>query len=92
MPSGRETPADAGGKPMLYRKVKEFVNTRRQPLIAPPGRLPPFGEMLGVLKMPFGFDRISRCRRSPLQSEVPLEALPQIDGRIGAAPCRRTRL
>ncbi|MGA9539372.1 MAG: DEAD/DEAH box helicase, partial [Desulfobacterales bacterium] len=44
------TPADAGGKPKLYRKVKEFVNTRRQPRIAPPGRLPPFGEMLGVLK------------------------------------------
>ena len=44
------TPADAGGKPTLYRKVKEFVNTRRQPRIAPPGRLPPFGDMLGVLK------------------------------------------
>ncbi|MFZ1199850.1 MAG: DEAD/DEAH box helicase [Desulfobacterales bacterium] len=38
------------GKPRLYRKVKEFVSTRHPPRIALPGRLPPFGEMLGVLK------------------------------------------
>ena len=38
------------GKTKLYRKVIEYVQARRSPLIAPPGRLPPFGEILGVLK------------------------------------------
>jgi superfamily II RNA helicase len=38
------------GKSRLYKKVITFLNTRRQQFLAPPGRLPPFGEILKVLR------------------------------------------
>ena len=38
------------GKTRLYKKVINFLNTRRQQSLAPPGRLPPFGEILKVLR------------------------------------------
>ena len=34
----------------LYKKVNEYLHTRRAPMIAPPGKLPPFGDLLRVLK------------------------------------------
>ncbi len=34
----------------LYKKVQDFLHSRRPPQISPPGRLPPFGEILQVLK------------------------------------------
>lgn len=34
----------------LYKKVINFLNTRRQQSLAPPGRLPPFGEILKILR------------------------------------------
>ena len=37
-------------KHALYKKVREFAHMRRAPLIALPGRLPPFGDILHVLK------------------------------------------
>ena len=38
------------GKSRLYKKVTNFLNARRQQSLAPPGRLPPFGEILKVLR------------------------------------------
>jgi superfamily II RNA helicase len=37
-------------KSALYKKVINFLNARRQPSLAPPGRLPPFGDILKVLR------------------------------------------
>jgi superfamily II RNA helicase len=44
------TPGERGGKPRLYKKVAEFLTDRRAPALAPPGRLPPFGEILAILR------------------------------------------
>jgi superfamily II RNA helicase len=52
-PSGSLLPylAPGGGeKPKIYKKVNEYSNLRHPPQIAPPGKLPPFGDMLGVLR------------------------------------------
>jgi len=52
-PSGTLMPLKAArkaGKPRLYKKVLETVRGRRPQYLAPPGKLPPFGDMLGVLK------------------------------------------
>jgi ATP-dependent RNA helicase HelY len=38
------------GKSRLYKKVINFLNARRQQSLAPPGRLPPFGDILKVLR------------------------------------------
>ena len=43
-------PAATGKKPTVYKKLNDFINLRRRPMISPPGKLPPFGDMLGVLK------------------------------------------
>jgi ATP-dependent RNA helicase HelY len=37
-------------KAVLDKKVATFVSGKHLPWLAPPGRLPPFGEMLGVLR------------------------------------------
>jgi len=42
-------PADKQN-PRMDKKVSLYVNTKKAPLIAPPNRLPPFGEILHVLK------------------------------------------
>jgi superfamily II RNA helicase len=34
----------------LYKKVQDYLGNRRPPRISPPGKLPPFGEILQVLK------------------------------------------
>ena len=39
-----------GKKTKVYKKLNDFINQRSQKQIAPPGKLPPFGEMLGVLR------------------------------------------
>jgi superfamily II RNA helicase len=39
-----------GGRNRLYKKVREFVNTPRQPRLSAPGKLPPFGDILRVLR------------------------------------------
>ena len=44
------SPSRKGGKSRLYKKVSEFVHARRPPRIAAPGKLPPFGDILAVLK------------------------------------------
>lgn len=53
-PSGTLMPLLAarrpGKKPRLYKKVQETVQSRRPQNLAPPGKLPNFGEMLKVLK------------------------------------------
>jgi superfamily II RNA helicase len=38
------------GKNRLYKKVVDFLNTRRQQALAPPGQLPPFGDILQILR------------------------------------------
>ena len=47
-PSGRLLPLLSGDK--LDKKVKRFVNSAEPQLIAPPGQLPPFADILEVLK------------------------------------------
>ncbi|KPJ74392.1 MAG: ATP-dependent DNA helicase [Deltaproteobacteria bacterium SG8_13] len=53
-PSGTLTPllkaSAKGGKTRLYKKVGDFVHARKPPRIASPGKLPPFGDILAVLK------------------------------------------
>jgi ATP-dependent RNA helicase HelY len=52
-PSGTLFPLimrDAAGKKKLYRKVREFLGTPHPPRLAGPGKLPPFGEILKVLR------------------------------------------
>ncbi len=53
-PSGTLLPLlVAGGrsdKPRMYKKVKDFVSARRSRSLAPPGKLPPFGAILAILR------------------------------------------
>ncbi len=37
------------GRPRLHQKVYKFVNSRRKPMLAPPGKLPRFSEILKVM-------------------------------------------
>ncbi len=37
------------GRPRLHQKVYKFVNSRRKPALAPPGKLPQFSEVLKVM-------------------------------------------
>jgi len=41
---------DSKGKKRIYKKVVEYLNIRRPPLFAPARRLPPFDEILHILK------------------------------------------
>ncbi|MEA3437672.1 MAG: DEAD/DEAH box helicase, partial [Thermodesulfobacteriota bacterium] len=41
---------DSKGKKRIYKKVVEYLNIRRPPLFAPARRLPPFDEILHVLR------------------------------------------
>ena len=43
-------PGAAGKNAKIYKKLNDFINLRRARQIAPPGKLPPFGDMLRVLK------------------------------------------
>lgn len=38
------------GKTKLYKKVSDFISSKRRRFLAPPGKLPPFGDILGVLR------------------------------------------
>ena len=38
------------GKKRIYKKVAQYLNTRRPPLFAPARRLPPFDEILDILR------------------------------------------
>ena len=51
-PSGKLLPLIASykGKSRLYGKVHEFITGKRQPFLARPGQLPPFGDILAVLR------------------------------------------
>ncbi len=53
-PSGTLLPLFAesgtGRKPHIYKKVTDLLNDRRAPSLAAPGRLPPFGAMLAILR------------------------------------------
>lgn len=53
-PSGTLMPLTAPGKTgkqgRLFKKVHEYVKNKNRPLLAPPRKLPPFGEMLRVLR------------------------------------------
>jgi len=44
------SPKNSKGKKRIYKKVVEYISTKRPPLLAAPRRLPPFGEILRVLK------------------------------------------
>ena len=51
-PSGTLLPLTApggGGKNRLYKKVAAYVSNDRSPRLAPPRKLPPFGDILRVL-------------------------------------------
>ncbi|MDD9304726.1 MAG: DEAD/DEAH box helicase [Desulfobacter sp.] len=37
------------GRPRLHKKVYKFVNSRRRPMLAPPGKLPRFADILKVM-------------------------------------------
>jgi superfamily II RNA helicase len=77
-------------KNRLYKKVREFAHMRRPPLISKPGRLPPFGDILQVLRkyrlLPAIFFLKSRadcdkaltlCLDSPPLNQARLEGLNQ---------------
>lgn len=51
-PSGKLLPlmATYDGKKRLFEKVREFITGKRQPSLARPGQLPPFGDILQVLR------------------------------------------
>lgn len=53
-PSGTLLPlvitGEGQGKARLYKKVADFLNARRPPAMAPPGKLPPFGTLLDILR------------------------------------------
>jgi superfamily II RNA helicase len=53
-PSGTLYPLTAGrgakGKVRMYKKVADYAHVRKPLLLARPGKLPPFGEILQVLK------------------------------------------
>ncbi|CAD7839954.1 MAG: ATP-dependent DNA helicase [Olavius algarvensis Delta 4 endosymbiont] len=53
-PSGTLMPLTVPGKPgknkRLFKKVHAYVATKNPPQLAPPRKLPPFGEMLKVLR------------------------------------------
>lgn len=51
-PSGKLFPLTAvvNGKKRLYGKISEFITGKRQPYIARPGQLPPFGDILAVFR------------------------------------------
>ena len=53
-PSGTLMPLltrDSGkGKTRLFKKVKELLDSRHPPTLGPPGRLPPFGTLLQILR------------------------------------------
>ncbi|WP_022669020.1 DEAD/DEAH box helicase [Desulfospira joergensenii] len=56
-PSGTLFPLLAGpasqkskAVPGLHKKVFKYVNSKKAPVLAPPGRLPPFGEILKVME------------------------------------------
>ncbi len=38
------------GGSRLYKKVADFITARHAPMLAPPGKLPPFGQILAVLR------------------------------------------
>ena len=44
------TPVKAGGQPQLYKKIKQFIKTRRRRNFRQNRNLPPFGDILQVLK------------------------------------------
>ena len=44
------TPSGAKNKPRLYKKVADYKNAKKKLFLAPPGKLPPFGDILRVLK------------------------------------------
>ncbi|MGD9083311.1 MAG: DEAD/DEAH box helicase, partial [Desulfobacterales bacterium] len=51
-PSGTLFPLTHHGSPgriRLHKKVSAYVNSKRPPVLAPPRKLPPFGEMMSVL-------------------------------------------
>lgn len=40
----------SGKKSRIHKKASEFIHMKRPPRLAPPGRLPPFGDIIRVLK------------------------------------------
>lgn len=38
------------GKKKLYKKVADFISSKRKRYLAPPGQLPPFGDIISVLR------------------------------------------
>ncbi|MBW2367589.1 MAG: DEAD/DEAH box helicase [Deltaproteobacteria bacterium] len=52
-PSGMLTPLtikNVTGKARLHKKVQELINNPRPPILSKPGKLPPFGDILRVLR------------------------------------------
>ena len=91
-PSGTLMPLTGSGKPgknrQLFKKVHDYVTTRNPPLLAPPRKLPPFGEMLRVLK---------KFRLLPaiffLKSRADCDSALELCTRnTGQSPDRKTRL
>jgi len=91
-PSGTLLPllatSDGGGKTKLYKKVNELLESRHTPTLGPPGRLPPFGTLLQILRkyhlLPAIFFLKSRadcdsalqlCRENRIQNPQQAEAL-----------------
>jgi len=53
-PSGKLLPLTSKGgrkqRPGLHKKVKSYLSAKHPPLMAPPRKLPPFGDILGILR------------------------------------------
>jgi superfamily II RNA helicase len=44
------TRSGAQSKTRLYKKVADYKNAKKKPFLAPPGKLPPFGEIIRVMR------------------------------------------
>lgn len=102
-PSGQLSPLvakTAKGKTRIHKKVQAHLNRKSQPYLAPPGRLPPFGDILRVLRkyklLPAVFflksradcdGALEKCRENPVPDpERRLAIIEEIDRVAAASP------
>lgn len=102
-PSGQLSPLvakTAKGKTRIHKKVQAHLNRKPQPYLAPPGKLPPFGDILRVLRkyklLPAVFflksradcdGALEKCRENPAPDpERKLAIIEEIDRVAAASP------
>jgi len=83
------------GKSRIYKKVNELVNQKKKPSLGPPWGLPPFGDMLDVLRtydlLPAIFflksradcgNALKRCMRNRIPDDARQKALTRRTGEL----------